>query len=385
MPVDLVDRVRRRLASAGGPTDVSASVVAGAVRDEAGGVVGHADVLTALTLLRQEFVGAGPLDPLLRDPTTTDILVTAPDQVWVDNTAGLRRTTIRFADEDTVRRLAQRLAMSAGRRLDDALPYVDGWLPAASGGHVRLHAVLPPISDHTCLSLRVLRPASHGLADLHALGTFPEEIHHLLTAIVHARLAFLVTGGTGSGKTTLLSALLGEVPHHERVIGVEDVAELQPAHPQYIRLTTRSPNIEGAGEVSPETLVRQALRMRPDRIVVGELRGAEVAPLLTALNTGHDGGAGTVHANSPTELPARLEALGALAQLTPGALHSQLAAAIHLVLHLHRTPTRTLTHIGLLSRTPTGVSVVPLWANGTWTSHRPALTALLRARGVAHP
>jgi pilus assembly protein CpaF len=387
MTNDLVEQVRRRLA--GGGREITAAAVANAVREEAGGVVGHADLLDALTLLRQEFVGAGPLDPLLRDPTTTDVLVTAPDQVWTDGAGGLRRTDIEFADDDAVRRLAQRLAMAAGRRLDDAQPYVDGWLPgAAAAGRVRLHAVLPPIAEAgTCLSLRVLRPAAHGLADLRRLGAFGERIEGVLTAIIEARLAFLVSGGTGSGKTTLLSALLGAVPAHERLVCVEDAGELQPNHPQFVRLVSRPPNIEGAGEVTLRDLVRQGLRMRPDRIVVGEVRGAEVCDLLSALNTGHDGGAGTVHANSPIEVPARLEALGALGGLTRDALHSQLAAAIHLILHMRRSPSgdRRLHQIAALTRSDTGVDVAPLWTDGDWEPDWAPLSIMLAARGAPLP
>ncbi|SES05184.1 TadA family conjugal transfer-associated ATPase [Actinokineospora terrae] len=379
MSVDLIDRVRRRLV--GGGAEVSAAVVADAVRAEVG-VVGDRDVLSALTLLRQEFVGAGPLEPLLRDRGTTDVLVTAPDQVWVDGPSGLRRTDVRFPDEDTVRRLAQRLALAAGRRLDDAQPYVDGWLP---GGQVRLHAVLPPVAEHTCLSLRVLRPANHRLADLRALGTVDAEVHDLLTAIITARLAFLITGGTGAGKSTLLAAMLGAVPPHERVICVEDAGELHPDHPQFVRLVARPPNIEGAGEVTLRDLIRQGLRMRPDRIVVGEVRGPEVIDLLTSLNTGHDGGAGTVHANSPLELPARLEALAALGGLDRTALHPQLTAAIHLILHMRRTPTPTLTEIAVLASTPTGPITHTAYKSGTWTAHRPLLSALLATRGISWP
>ncbi len=192
---ELVERVRQRLAN--GRADLTSAAVAAAVRGEAGGVLGDEDVQRALTVLRQEFVGAGPLEPLLRDPDTTDVLVTGPDQVWVDGLTGLRRTDVTFPDEAAVRRLAQRLAVAAGRRLDDAAPYVDGWLP----GSVRLHAVLPPIAPFTCLSLRVLRPAVHDLAALVACGTFDQPTASLLRAIVVSRQAFLVVGGTGSGKT----------------------------------------------------------------------------------------------------------------------------------------------------------------------------------------
>jgi pilus assembly protein CpaF len=388
LSTDLVDRVRHRLASSG--VEVTFAVVAEAVRAEAGGVVGDADVLAALRVLQQEFVGAGPLEPLLRDPATTDVLVTGPDEVWVDGPDGLRRTAVRFRDDDAVRRLAQRLALAAGRRLDDAQPYVDAWLPGAGpAGRLRLHAVLPPVAaGGTCLSLRVLRPAVHDLGELVRLGTFDTSTGALLHAVVRARLAFLVVGGTGSGKTTLLAALLGCVPEHERVVCVEDAGELQPRHPQVVRLVARLPNVEGAGEVTVRDLVRQSLRMRPDRIVVGEVRGAEVCELLSALNTGHDGGAGTLHANSPAEVPARLEALAALGGLSRAALHSQLAAAIQVVLHVRREASgaRRLVEIGVVDRPAEEVRVPPVWRHADgWHPARTRLAALLAERGMDTP
>jgi pilus assembly protein CpaF len=381
----LVDRVRERLASAG--AEISSAVVAAAVRAEAGGVVSDVEVLSALRLLHQEFTGAGPLEPLLRDLSTTDVLVTAPDAVWVDRGDGLVRTDVRFADEASVRRLAQRLALGAGRRLDDASPYVDALLP---GSGVRLHAVLAPIAaDGTCLSLRTLRPAVHDLATLRRLGTVDDTGWLLLRAIVAARLAFLIAGGTASGKTTLLSALIGCVPEHERVVCVEDAEELRPAHPHVVRLVARPPNIEGAGEVVLRDLVRQALRMRPDRLIVGEVRGAEVCDLLAALNTGHEGGAGTVHANSTREVPARLEALAALGGMTPAALHSQLAAAVQVVLHVVRAASgvRRLSAVAVLGRSEGGGVVAhPVWEHGRgWGAGRATLGALLRERGVEPP
>jgi pilus assembly protein CpaF len=380
----LVDRVRSRLAAAGGETTPAA--VAAAVRAEAGGVASDLDVLAALRVLRQEFVGAGPLDELLRDPRTTDVLVCGPRAVWVDRGAGLEATGVRFADEAAVRRLAQRLAIAAGRRLDDASPYVDGWLADAG---VRLHAVLPPIAaDGTCLSLRVLRPAAHDLATLRALGTVGARGEALLRAVVAARLALLVSGGTGTGKTTILAALLGAVAPAERVVCVEDVAELSPRHPHVVRLVSRPANIEGAGGVGLRELVRQALRMRPDRLVVGEVRGGEVCDLLAALNTGHDGGAGTVHANSAREVPARLEALAAAGGLPRAALHSQLAAAVQVVLHMRRlrTGARVLDTVGVLARTDDGASVVPAWIRGSGPGPgAAALGELLAEREVAAP
>lgn len=382
--IGLVDRVRSRLAAAGGDTGPAA--VAAAVRAESGGVAADLDVLAALRTLRQEFTGAGPLDELLRDPRTTDVLVCGPGAVWVDRGSGLERTGVRFADDAAVRRLAQRLAVAAGRRLDDACPYVDGWLADIG---VRLHAVLAPVSaDGTCLSLRVLRPATHDLAALRSLGTVDATGEALLRAVVGARLAFLVSGGTGTGKTTILGALLGMVSARERIVTVEDVAELRPRHPHVVRLVSRPANIEGAGGVELRELVRQALRMRPDRLVVGEVRGAEVCELLAALNTGHDGGAGTVHANSAQEVPARMEALASTGGLSRAALHSQLAAAVQVVLHMRRLSTgrRVLDAVGVPLVGSGGVVVRAAWVRGSgFTGEREALASLLTDRGAAVP
>lgn len=365
---DLLDRVRERLAGESG--DPEPARVAEAIRAEAGGVLGDTDLLRALRLLQTELTGAGALEPLLHDPNIADVLVTAPDAVWMDRGRGLEKTPITFPDEAAVRRLAQRLALSAGRRLDDAQPWVDGRLPALDAAlgetfGVRLHAVLAPIAHGgTCLSLRVLRPATQGLDALAASNAVPAEALALLRRIIRARLAFLVVGGTGAGKTTLLSALLAEVNPRERIVCVEDAAELAPPHPHVVRLVARPANIEGVGQITVRDLVRQALRMRPDRIVVGEVRGAEVVDLLTALNTGHDGGAGTVHANSPREVPARLEALAALGGMDRAALHSQLAAAVQVVLHVHRRAdgSRELREIGMVARDSGGqVHIGPAW------------------------
>jgi pilus assembly protein CpaF len=383
---DLLDRVRDRLAqSADDPTP---TMVAAAIRIEAGGVLSDTDLLAALRVLQTELTGAGPLEPLLSDPSVADVLVTAPDEVWVDRGSGLERASIRFADEAAVRRLCQRLALSAGRRLDDAQPWVDGQLPGVGDGTfgVRLHAVLAPVArGGTCLSLRVLRPTTQGLGALAERGAIEPEALLLLRAIVAARLAFLVVGGTGAGKTTLLAALLGEVSRTERIVCVEDAAELAPSHPHVVRMVARAPNIEGVGEVTVRQLVRQALRMRPDRLVVGEVRGAEVVDLLTALNTGHDGGAGTIHANSPAEVPARLEALAALGGMDRAALHSQLSAALQVVLHVHRGADgrRRLREIAVVTADEAGrVSIMQAWSIiGTACPGRARLDRLLAERG----
>ncbi|HET6816682.1 MAG TPA: TadA family conjugal transfer-associated ATPase [Mycobacteriales bacterium] len=304
-------------------------------------------------------VDAGPLTPYLRDPAVTDVLVNGPGPVWVDRGDGVRRTSLVIGDERTLRRLAQRLVSACGRRLDDAMPHADARLPDGT----RLHAVLPPVSPQgTCLSLRIPPRRAFSLDDLVAKGSVPSAGADLLRRVIDARLPFLVTGGTGTGKTTVLSTLLSLVPSDERIVLVEDAAELRPAHPHVVRLEARVPNAEGAGGVDLATLVRQALRMRPDRLVVGEVRGAEVRELLGALNTGHEGGCGTVHANRAEHLPARIEALGAVAGLPRDAAHSQLAAAVDVVVHLarRRDGRRRVAAVALICRSPDGtVTAVP--------------------------
>lgn len=347
----LLDAVRQRLAQSGAaPTPAG---VAAALRAQ-GRLLGDAEVLSAADELRGELVGTGVLEPLLADSAVTDVLVSAPDRVWVDRGRGLELTGVTFRDAASVRRLAQRLAAVAGRRLDDARPWVDARLPDGT----RMHAVLPPVSvGSTCLSLRVVRPQAFSLAELVAAGTVPPGGDRLLRALVEARVSYLISGGTGAGKTTLLSSLLGAVGERERIVLAEDSAELRPDHPHVVRLESRPANQEGAGRVTLRDLVRQALRMRPDRLVVGEVRGAEVTELLAALNTGHEGGCGTVHANAAEHVPARLEALGTAAGLDRAALHSQLAAALSVVVHLvrDRAGQRRIAEVHVLGRDAAGL------------------------------
>jgi len=353
----LVDRVRRRLAADSGVPDLQRLVAA--LRAETRGPAGDEDMLRTLPKLRSELLGAGPLEPLLRDPLTTDILVNAAHDVWIDRGDGLRRADVSFRDAAEVRSLAVRLAAAGGRRLDAAQPWVDVRLPDGT----RLHAVLPPVASRgPYLSLRILRHRAFSIPELIEAGTLDMASAGLLRAIVSARLAFLVSGGTGCGKTTLLATLLGEVPPDERIVIVEDSGELRPAHPHVVALEARQANVEGAGAVTLRDLVRQALRMRPDRLVVGEVRGAEVVELLAALNTGHEGGTGTVHANSAGAVPARLEALAALGGMGPAALHSQLAAAVQCVVHVRRAGgRRVVDEVCVLHRQAEGTAVQPAW------------------------
>lgn len=346
----VIDDVRERLAAT--PGDLSPHRVAEAMR-AAGRPVGDATVLAVHDALRRDVLGSGPLEPLLRQPGVTDVLVNGADQVWIDDGDGLRLTPVRFRDDAAVRRLAQRLASTGGRRLDDATPYADVRLPDGT----RFHAVLAPTSrPGTTISLRVPSARTFSLTDLVAAGSVGRECAEALGAIVESRLAFLISGGTGSGKTTLLAAMLGLVDPSERMVLVEDASELRPTHPHVLGLEARPANIEGAGEITLNTLVRQALRMRPDRLVVGEVRGAEVVDLLAALNTGHAGGCGTLHANSAGDVPARIEALAAAAGLPRDAAHSQLASALDAVIHVARAPDgrRRVTQIGVPVRSSSG-------------------------------
>jgi pilus assembly protein CpaF len=350
-----VEAVRNRLVASGAP--VSPANVAAALRAE-GGLLGDTEVLSMTRRLAADLSGAGPLEELMSSSGVTDILVNGPDEVWVDDGGGLRRAGVRFESADAVRRLAQRLAAQAGRRLDAAVPYVDARLPSGA----RLHAVLPPVSPAgACVSLRLPPRRVFSLERLTEHGTVTGRGAALLRALVASRAAFLVSGGTGTGKTTLLSSLLSLVDPGERLVLAEDSPELRPDHPHVVRLQTRPANIEGSGEVSLEVLVRQALRMRPDRLVVGEARGPEIVSLLGALNTGHEGGAGTLHANGAGDVPARVEALGCGAGLDRAAVHSQLAATRVMVVHLVRDAgTRRLAELRVLRRDPSGlVHAVP--------------------------
>ncbi|WP_127843450.1 TadA family conjugal transfer-associated ATPase [Actinomyces wuliandei] len=285
--------------------------------------------------VRADAEGAGPLlQPLIDTPGVTDVLVLA-GLTWVDRGHGVERVACPVMPESQVRALAVRMAASAGRRLDDASPVVDATLSDGT----RLNAVLPPLSSQgTVISLRTRRPQGFSLAELVGAGTVAPGLDAVLAALVAQRASCLVTGATGTGKTTLLAALLGLVPASERIVCIEEASELRPRHPHVVHLQERGDNIQGAGAVSMTSLVRAALRMRPDRIVLGECRGPEVRDVLTALNTGHEGGWATLHANSATDVPARLTALGALARLDEGAVASQAASALDAVVHLRRLP-----------------------------------------------
>lgn len=363
----LADRVRDRLAANG--ARLSPADVARALRAE-GRPVGDATVLAVYEELRRDILGAGPLEPLLRLDGVTDVLVNGPDRVYLDRGGGLELTEVGFADDRAVRRLAQRLAAGAGRRLDDGSPYVDVRMTDGT----RLHAVLAPLArPGTLISLRVPRHRVFDLDELVAAGTLTADAAAIARRVVDQRLPFLISGGTGTGKTTLLNALLSLVPTSERLVIVEDSSELRPDHPHAVALEARPANIEGAGEVTLRALVRQGLRMRPDRLVVGEVRGDEIVDLLAALNTGHEGGCGTIHANSAADVPSRVEGLGLAAGLPREAVHAQFATAVRVVLHLTRGRDggRRLAAIGAVTRTVGEAQVIPAieWRAGEVVVH----------------
>jgi pilus assembly protein CpaF len=303
----------------------------------------------------------GPLSRFARDPAVTDLFVNGEAGLWLDAGHGLVPQPDWHSDECGIRDLAVRLIALGGRHIDEASPCVDVRL--AEG--IRVHAVLPPVSSSgTLLSIRLPRAERLSLAALAAGGLFGDNAADTLDrlrAAVLGRENLLVTGAAGSGKTTLLAALLGEAPATERIVIIEDVAELRVHHPHVVALESRQANLEGAGRIGLDSLLREALRMRPDRLVLGECRGVEIRELLAALNTGHDGGAGTLHANSLADVPARLEALGALAGMSPAAVARQTVSAINLVLHLERRGgARQLTSVGRFVLDPADrLSTVP--------------------------
>lgn len=281
------------------------------------------------------------------DDDVTDMFVNGEAGLFLDRGSGVEPVIGWRASEREVRDLAVALVGLGGRHLDDQAPCVDVRLDSG----IRVHAVLAPISTTgTALSIRIPRVRAADLDTLATLGAFDARQQRWLRGLVSERANILITGGTGTGKTTLLSALLSEVPPAERIVTIEDVAELRPRHPHHVALEARQANLEGAGGITLARLVRESLRMRPDRLVVGECRGEEVRELLTALNTGHDGGAGTLHASGLHDVPARLEALGALAGMDAVALARQAVSAFTMVLHLDRAPggIRRVRHAGRL-------------------------------------
>jgi len=285
--------------------------------------------------IEDEVMGHGPLEPLLADPTVSDILVNGSQKVYIERRGKLELTEVRFNDDAHLMNIIDRIVSAVGRRVDESSPMVDARLKDGS----RVNVIIPPLAlDGPMLSIRRFAIELFRAEDLIRLGTINEPMAQVLRAIVHGRLNVVISGGTGAGKTTLLNILSGFVPVSERVVTIEDSAELQLQQPHVVRLETRPPNIEGKGEVSQRDLVRNALRMRPERIIVGEVRGAEALDMLQAMNTGHDGSLTTVHANSPRDALSRIETMVSMSGITfpMRALRAQMASAINVVIQVAR-------------------------------------------------
>ncbi len=285
--------------------------------------------------LMHEIFGLGPLEKLMDDPTVSDILVNGPHEVFIERGGRLQQTDVIFADENHVMRIIQRIVSRVGRRIDEVSPMVDARLPDGS----RINAIVPPLAlEGPKLSIRRFGANPLTADDLVANGSVRPEMMEFLAAAIQARVSFLISGGTGAGKTTFLNGLSAFIPHDERLITIEDSAELILQHPHIVRLETRDANIEGTGEATQRDLVRNSLRMRPDRIVVGEVRGAEALDMLQAMNTGHEGSLTTIHANDTRDALSRLEMMVAMTglELPIAAVRQYVASGIRLVVHLAR-------------------------------------------------
>jgi pilus assembly protein CpaF len=302
-----------------------------------------------LLIVRQigdSVLGLGPLEPFVRDPEVTEIMVNGWDTIYVERAGKLYWTGTKFHDEGQLRRTIDKIVAKVGRRVDESSPYVDARLPDGS----RVNAIIPPLSlDGPTLTIRKFSADPYQADDLVEFGTMTSPVAKFLESCVRGRINIMVSGGTGAGKTTTLNVLSSFIPDDERILTIEDAAELKLQQPHVVRLEARPPNIEGKGQVSIRDLVRNALRMRPDRIVVGEVRGAEALDMLQAMNTGHDGSISTVHSNSPRDSLARLETITLMAgmDLSPRSIREQIASAIQLIVHQQRLKdgTRRFTHV----------------------------------------
>lgn len=285
--------------------------------------------------VQDEVLGLGPIEPFMHDPSVTDILVNTHNQIYVERYGKLHLTGARFKDELHLRKIIDRIVSAVGRRIDESCPMVDARLPDGS----RVNAIVPPLAiDGACMSIRRFSADPLELEDLITLKSITAEIGEVLKSMVRARLNIVISGGTGTGKTTLLNVLSRFIPEDERIITIEDSAELQLKQEHVVRLETKTANVEGKGEINQRDLVRNSLRMRPDRIIVGEVRGAEVLDMLQAMNTGHDGSLTTIHANSPRDALLRLETLVAMAGLSipNDAVRRYISSAIDLVIQVSR-------------------------------------------------
>ena len=330
----LIER-RRATAAAGESSDTPLAVEVRALVDEEAALLGHVDRETLTARILRDTVGLGPLEELLDDPAVEEVMVNGPDRVYVERAGRLERSGVAFADEEELRNAIERILAPLGRRVDEVSPIADARLADGS----RVNVVIPPLAvNGPALSIRRFGARRPGPRELVELGTLSEPERAQLERAVASRRSILVSGGTGSGKTTLLNALSDYIGERERVVTIEDAAELRLRRSHVVRLESRPASVEGRGEVTIRDLLRNALRMRPDRIVIGEVRGPEALDLLTALNTGHAGALSTIHANSPHDALSRLETLALMAGsgLPHEAIAAQVRRGVDLVVHLER-------------------------------------------------
>jgi pilus assembly protein CpaF len=302
---------------------------------EANAVINDAERRNLVRDIQHEMLGLGPLEPLLADPSVSDILVNSATQVYVERRGKLELTDIRFSDDAHLLKIIDKIVSRVGRRIDESSPMVDARLPDGS----RVNAIIPPIAlDGPVVSIRRFATVPLKMDDLLKNKSLTPEVATLIQGLSRAKVNILISGGTGTGKTTMLNILSANIPHYERIVTIEDAAELQLQQPHVVRLETRPPNIEGKGEITQRSLVKNALRMRPDRIILGEVRGAEAVDMLQAMNTGHDGSLATIHANTPRDALARLENMIGMAglNLPPKAARQQIASAITAVVQIAR-------------------------------------------------
>jgi len=314
--------------------------------DEEEGPLSSQEKLLIVRQIGDSVLGLGPLEPFVRDPDVSEIMVNGWDTIYVERAGKLYWTGTKFHDEQQLRRTIDKIVGKVGRRVDEASPYVDARLPDGS----RVNAIIPPLSiDGPALTIRKFSADPYGSDDLIQFGTMTSAVSQFLEACVRGRTNIMVSGGTGAGKTSTLNVLSSFIPDDERIVTIEDAAELRLQQPHVIRLESRPPNIEGKGAVSIRDLVRNSLRMRPDRIVVGEVRDAAALDMLQAMNTGHDGSISTIHSNSPRDSLARLETITLMAgmDLSPRSIREQIASAIQLIVHQQRLKdgSRRFTHV----------------------------------------
>lgn len=369
-----------------------------AIIEEGGWVLNAEERTDLVTYVQNEFLGLGPIEPLLADSTVCDILVNTHDSCYVERHGVLEKTQVRFQSDEHLMRIIQKIASKVGRRIDESSPMVDARLEDGS----RVNAIIPPLAiDGPILSIRKFAVDPLTANDLTNFRSISPDMIEFLKAVIKGRVNLIISGGTGSGKTTLLNVVSGFIPANERIVTIEDSAELQLQQPHVVRLETRPPNIENEGQVKQRDLVRNALRMRPDRIIIGEVRGEEALDMLQAMNTGHDGSLGTIHANSPRDALTRLEHMVGMSgvPIPPSVIRQQISAALDVLIHSERLPDGRRVIISIQEITGMEESVVnvqeifafkrkgidqhgKIQGEFRATGIRPALLGRLRERGI---